>query len=86
MCAVKEDLPNHTSGPSNHDRFPQQAVIMNVHKSEEYIFAVKYNNLIQKGSGYKPLKRKTKEEFTIKWNCFIINHYLEIKGKVRTHR
>lgn len=56
MSAVKEDLPNHTSGPSNHDRSPQQAVIMNVHKSEEYIFAIKYNNLIQKSSGYGPSK------------------------------
>lgn len=43
MSAVKEDLPNHTSGPSNHDRFPQETVILNVHKSEEYMFAVKYN-------------------------------------------
>lgn len=54
MSAAKEDLPNHASSPSNHDRFPQQAVILNVHKSEEYIFAVKYN-LIQKSSGYGPL-------------------------------
>lgn len=85
MFAVKEDLPNHTSRPLIYDRFPQQAVIMNVRKSEEYIFAVKHN-LIQKSSGYGPLKRKKNEEFTIKWNCFTINHYLEIKGKVSTHR
>lgn len=84
MSAVKEDLPNHTSGPSNHDRFPQQTAILNVHKSKDYIFAVKYNR-IQKSTGYGPFKRKKNEEFTIKWHCFIINHYLEIKGKVSTH-